>query len=436
MSDILLNIVSKIAKINISNIVLDGSLAENGIDSINMLVLREEVEGKYNIYISDSDWAIVKSVNDLYRCLRTHGIDETSRVVVQINPLDRPDNYGVVVDNNGTLSTDLEIGMPLTGRNNLAEGPFLQQLGHIRWAHMCNITKVKSKNVVDEQGNRLYPTFFYVELDFSENQPMACFGENDVFRIHGDIKRYGTSILDGTYFLVPKGSNKVDRFDILTKESALKKDIPVVRLSNVFVMQFSGAEWLRKSRPANPGFEHIKEIVEPPDSYAKMKAAEQSGSFCEIPAEYYLITKEPVVVDYQLIPDRDLNGAGLVYFANYPVFLDICERKVLENCTIPLCDDFINMRTLVSRKSAYLNNASAKDVLKIEVMIALRNPYLIQTGNPEAESVQFIVNSRMYRGSDGRLMMVSTAKKTIYNKSIGDFEYLVDALSKGGCQFL
>jgi hypothetical protein len=29
------------------------------------------------------------------------------------------------------------------------------------------------------------------------------------------------------------------------------------------------------------------------------------------------------------VPDRDLNGAGLVYFANYPMFLDICERDVL-----------------------------------------------------------------------------------------------------------
>ena len=41
-----------------------------------------------------------------------------------------------------------------------------------------------------------------------------------------------------------------------------------------------------------------------------------------------------------------LCGAGLVYFANYPMFLDICERDVLLSAPWPLSDALVHVDIL------------------------------------------------------------------------------------------
>jgi probable biosynthetic protein (TIGR04098 family) len=58
--------------------------------------------------------------------------------------------------------------MPLTGRNNLAETPLLQYLGDQRWRHVSDLIGIPSRDIVDEAGERLYATFFYVEIEFPE----------------------------------------------------------------------------------------------------------------------------------------------------------------------------------------------------------------------------------------------------------------------------
>ena len=127
------------------------------------------------------------------------------------------------------------------------------------------------------------------------------------------------------------------------------------------------------------------------------------------------MTDGPVQRDYQLVPDRDLNGAGLVYFANYPMFLDICERDVLASAASPLSHDLIDQRTVVHRRSAYLNNASSRDTLRIEI-----EPWLRATG----AGLHLHVNARMFRQSDQRLMMVSTVRKIVPASAVADWPAL------------
>jgi probable biosynthetic protein (TIGR04098 family) len=93
---------------------------------------------------------------------------------------------------------------------------------------------------------------------------------------------------------------------------------------------------LKKGRPAHPGFTRIPALAEPPDSSVLTKQAEQNGRFGSPGAGWKPMTEGPVQQEYRLIPDRDLNGAGLVYFANYPMFLDIAERAVLSSAPVPL----------------------------------------------------------------------------------------------------
>jgi probable biosynthetic protein (TIGR04098 family) len=263
----------------------------------------------------------------------------------------------------------------------------------------------------------LYATFFYVDVAFPQASPMAAFGENDRFKITSTLARYGTSMLDGTSYLLPVSethrASGLGDVSFSSLEQAIAAGVPAVRLSNVFVRQFAGAEWLKKGRPAHPRFEQIPALSEPPDSYLVTKQAEQSGQFGSRGSGWIAMTDGPVQQEYRLVPDRDLNGAGLVYFANYPMFLDICERAVLLSARLPLSESLVDRRTLVRRQSAYLNNASSTDTLRIEIEPWIHESELARAQSADTIDLRLHVNCRMYRRSDDRLMMVATALKVV-----------------------
>ena len=407
-------LVAELAQTSAEIVDLDRRLDDQGVDSLNLIVLRERLQEAFGVVFPDEEWASLDTPAGILAGLtRRHAL-----AAVAGTTQGTPANSGRTAGTASGSNDDLEIGMPLTGRNNLAETPLLQYLGDRRWRQLSEIIGVPSREIVDEQGERLYATFFYVEVAFPPERPMAAFGENDRFRVTGTIARYGTSMVDGVSYLLPVGgttgpASGVPGLAYSSIPEAIAAGVPAVRLSNIFVRQFGGAEWLKKGRPAHPRFAEIPALSEPPDSYVLTKQAEQDGHLGLAGDGWTPMTDGPVQRDYRLIPDRDLNGAGLVYFANYPMFLDICERDVLLSAPWPLSEDLVDRRTVIRRRSAYLNNASSSDTLRIEL-----EPWIRSAGGPGAErnestDLHLHVNCRMYRRSDNRLMMVSTVRKVV-----------------------
>lgn len=426
------HIVADLAQTSVDAIEAARWVTDYRVDSLQLLILREKLESVLQVHFPDSVWLNFSSIREVadYVSQRRPAAAAVaagpsgSVAVAPSGPATAPAAAQTGAPRrytpSGLLYADIEVGMPLTGRNNLAEGPLLQLLGDLRWSHISQLCGVPSKQIVDAEQNRLYPTFFFVEMNFPPTRPLAGYGENDRVKAVSDLRRFGASMLDGTFHLLPADAPETGTLPPATSEA------PTVRLSNIFVMQFSGAEWLKKSRPANPGFDRIPELAQAPDSYVSVKQAEKDGRFGAPPAGYVRMTDAPVSVEYRLVPDRDLNGAGLVYFANYPVFLDIAERSVLEAAALPLPSALIDRRTLVRRRSAYLNNASARDLLRIEVEPWLENPFLSDSVAPELAPIRLWLNFKMYRQSDGRLMMVSTAEKTVFSRAIEDAPFCAE----------
>jgi probable biosynthetic protein (TIGR04098 family) len=403
------------------------------IDSLSQLIARETLERVLAVYFSDDMWVRFRSMNALIDHVeerRRSGAREAPAPQAQAHAPTAAASGGVRLSASGMLYDDLEIGMPLTGRNNLAEGPLLQYLGDLRWKHLGAVCGVPSKQIVDADGNRLYSTFFYVEIAFPEGRPMASYGENDRFRVASTMQKFGDAMLDGTVFLLPEDAPETGRAPFPDVAAAAAAGTPAVRLSNVFVRQFTDGAWLKKSRPANPGVGRISEMAVAPECYAAVKQAGQDGTFGRPGAAWVPLTDGPVQREYKLIPDRDLNGAGLVYFANYPVFLDICEREVLASSNLPLPPELIDRRTLVRRRTAYLNNASATDTLDIETEAWIENPLLKQPAAPEMAPIRLFLNHRMRRRSDGHAMMVSTAEKLIFGRAMEDLPAFPELLAR------
>lgn len=338
---------------------------------------------------------------------------------------------GTYLGEDGNLYSDLRIGMPLMGRCNLAESPLLKEMGHLRWQHIEALTGIPSIELADEEGDRLYATFFYVEIVFPPERPMAAFVENDEVTIVSQLRRFGRLMLDGESYLCPSETQpSLTDLESLSTEVASSRGIPYVRLSNMFVKQWGGADWLKKGYPANSGLTNIPGTKSAPVGAVVGPEVRIAQSFPAPDETFTLLTEHETKTLYQIVPDRDINGVGLLYFANYPRYLDICERDTLSGLPIALFDDeLLDLRTLVLRRSAYFSNARADDVLEVYVRCWIENPFLNGCPEPARSPVNLHLNYRMKRQSDQRLMLVATAKKTIYGKTLGEtplLDYLRD----------
>lgn len=406
---------------------------ELGMASLDLVLLREAIERKFSVTIGDDELASFRTVTaiaDLIEAKLQDGAP-SEQPVVTAPAATSPHLTGGSHLERDLLFSDLEIGMPMTGRNNLAETPLLREIGHLRWQHISALSGVPSKDVVDDDGDRLYPTFFFVELAFPPAKPMATHRENDRFTVVSSLRRYGRSMLDGEHYLFPSDAADDQKRPPISPEDGLKAGIPFVRLSNSFVKQWQGAGWLKKSRPAAPGFDRVPESAEPPDTHAESNRAKEAGFLFDVPDGYVPLMEQPVDVEYEIVPDRDLNGAGLLYFANYPMILEIAERKVLSG--LGMEDELIDLRTLVHRKAAYFSNATQDERLKVSITAFISDP--AHTGeDPEIAPIRLLLNYQMERGSDERLMLVSSAKKVVMGRTMADttlLDSVVDVSAHG-----
>jgi len=222
-------------------------------------------------------------------------------------------------------------------------------------------------------------------------------------------------MIEGRHYLLPDdvGGSALPE----AREIDGRTDLPWVQLSSTFVRQWKGAGWLKKSRPVAPGFQRIEESERRPVASARVKAAQGGEPLLGTPATYVPLFPAARTVEFGIEPDRDLNGAGLLYFANYALFLDLTERRILTEIEkVGFDHDQLDGRTLEHRRSAYFSNASARDTLRIEMQGWIENPFEAGTARPgspppEEAPVRLLLQFRMHRASDERLMLACSARK-------------------------
>ncbi len=428
-------ILGTILSLEPDEIPLDAHIMEQlGADSWQYLEFRTELEKQFGIIISDEDvdrLARLRECTTLIGEYLSRGFQPSGGQQAMPPPRTQTGIYPEkMLREDGTFYWDIEIGVSLMGRNNLGETPLMKLLGEIRWGHIAAFTKVPSRQLVDETGERLYATFYYVEIRFPRETPMASYGENDRITTVSTLRSYGNSIIDGYTFLYPAAWPTDKKIPLLNGRQALEIGIPYIRSSNIFVKMLQGAAWLKKSRPASPGMDSIPKTAEVPETYLLIKKASDEGRFVSPPPYASPITDGKVKVAYQIEPDQDLNGLGLLYFASYPMILDIAERKILpEKALLPLRHELLDLRTIVSRQSAYLSNAHQSDSIEVFLEAWIENPFLSRHPAPEVCPIRLFFSYEMYRVSDGRKMMVSNAEKVIFGKTLEDAGFL-DQLEK------
>lgn len=293
----------------------------------------------------------------------------------------------------------LRLGMPHTQSGGLSEQALLAVAGDLRWTDIGAASGTPASQQLDSEGRAVYASFYFVEVaDFGE-RGLATFAPADEIEIVSTLSRYGRTMLDGEHRLYRQGT-------LPAELPARLPPAPRVRLSNVFVCEGKGPNDLKITSPANARIEEIPASESEPDSYAFIRSARRAGRFFEPPQDATPLWEGARTIVYPINPDRDVNGVGLIYFANYVAFMDLAERAALEGSGLYRATD-LDGRSTLWRRIGYYGNALRHDTLEIGV-----EAYRL-AANPG----HLLLHHRIRRPSDGRLIAVSSAQKAL---ALGD----------------
>lgn len=288
-----------------------------------------------------------------------------------------------------------------TGANRLCESSLLMQLGALQWQEIARLAGTRLTWLRGASGQPVYASFYYIHERFSRGRPLSSYDLDEVLSIRSEVQLCGTSRIDGRHTLHGEGADGGDGGDGGEPAS--------VQMCNVFVEKLGGPDHLRVTMPANLDVRRFPRRDAPPASWGAVQGVKSMGRFPRPSGrEVRPLGPAGFCFRYPINPDRDINGIGLVYFANYIAFLDMAERALLRRAGF--AEEAIDARALLEREIAYYGNARASDTLAIEVEAAALDA---SAGASPADSGLVRFDYRVSRESDGRLVAISAAVKAV-----------------------
>jgi probable biosynthetic protein (TIGR04098 family) len=267
---------------------------------------------------------------------------------------------------------DLPIGLPHTNYNQLAEYLMLMQVGHFQWQSIARTIQTPLSELRTKDGGEVYATFYYIEEQIPEGTTLPHFQLDDTVRFLIHLRGFKNIAVDGRIIFHHK--HIIEQAAIQSDDEFIKAYstglYPSIRLSNVFVTPLSSNETLKLASPVNASFDHFQPLANQENAYNITRMAGAKGTFGLFDSDDWVGTNPstPFSIVYDINPDRDSNGAGLVYFANYIAFFDWAERKSLSDYEVDLPVERLHMRTLRSRQLAYYGNVNLEDSIRITIL--------------------------------------------------------------------
>jgi probable biosynthetic protein (TIGR04098 family) len=301
---------------------------------------------------------------------------------------------------------DLLLGLPHTNHQQLAEHLLLAHAGHLQWQSMAGLLGTPLSRLRTVSGAPVYATFHYIEERIPPEASLDGFGLDATLRFVLRLRAYKNMAVDGRVLFHRK---EVVEAMGLEDEAAFRSaeqagDFPYLRLANVFITPAGGNDNLKFAPPAGVSFEGFDSMPLADSAHVITRKARESGGFDLLGQGWSEDDVGPVETSYEIDPDRDTNGAGLVYFANYVAFLDAAERAALSRARGGAIPSGATLtRRLRARRLAYYGNVELDDGITTRVRVFGR------ASDPTLVGFHY----RVERKSDGQLICLSEAIKAL-----------------------
>ncbi len=272
---------------------------------------------------------------------------------------------------------DLTLGLPHTNHRFFSEHLMLKYAGHFQWQAIAAAAGLPLSSLRTTSGGEVYASFYYIEIIVPDAAPLESFRLDDTVRFIVALRSFKNVAFEGRL--------NFDRPERVGDAS------PFIRFANIFITPEKGNSRLRVAPPAQADFHELPPLPNEENPYHLTRAASESGTLGLLDEAWLPVTSREH--RYPIDVDRDTNGAGLVYFANYVAFMDTAERLAL--------DGGAPERSLRHRRIAYYGNADVNDTLTIAVTV------LRSAAHPHALGFRYVIR----RQEDGETICLSEAIK-------------------------
>lgn len=311
------------------------------------------------------------------------------------------------------------VGMPNMAPDQLSEVELLKIFGDFQWTQLGEAVKRPSHELVNEAGERLYPSFVHVECDFGRNDSIMQFQEGDVVHSRGTVRFHAGQFAEGWAVLGKEEVPHDALAAIETKADLRKLESPWICMTNAIVARMGDNNRLKTFRPA--GIQHIDVPVAPetPQGLVEHEQVMQGAEIEPLHETGPLVTlvpqdDSPVVYGIEL--ENDLNGAGLLYFARYVAMMNYAERSfLLRRLDTPFSLPLHRFLSTSARRSYFFANAEETDRVLIRVKGALVEPgtEAPRRSGIRTEVMRLVFRFELHRESDGVLMAKSLVTKAL-----------------------
>ena len=211
---------------------------------------------------------------------------------------------------------DTIIHLPQTDATGLSENWLFKHCGEMHWDYLCaamGISGVNSKEMRDDAGNRLYPTFVAIRGRY--DHPLCTVQMDQHFQTTVKLNHFGRAFFHSTIAF----KNQEARFDLEMLTTFVARDK-------------NGLNDLHQSLPsANLAYNSEPLNATPPILKLSRKLRHDDLSEYDfLGYQFSLSERDPgLQISFEPSPYIDYNGAGLLYFAAYPTIADTLERQLI-----------------------------------------------------------------------------------------------------------
>jgi probable biosynthetic protein (TIGR04098 family) len=186
----------------------------------------------------------------------------------------------------------------------------------MHWDYLCaamGVTGVNAKEMRDNAGNRLYPTFVAIKGRYAT--PLCAVQMDQHFETTVKLNHYGRAFFHSTIAF----TNNEARFDL--------------EMLTTFVARYKkGFNDLRQSLPSANLVYNSTPLNTPPPLLKRSQALRHAEvTEYEFAGHQFSISENDLNLQITCEPSPyiDYNGAGLLYFAAYPTIVDTLERQLV-----------------------------------------------------------------------------------------------------------
>jgi probable biosynthetic protein (TIGR04098 family) len=301
----------------------------------------------------------------------------------------------------------------------LSEVEFLKLLAAYQWSGIAHMLGRKPSEITNDSRERLYGSVIDVEMKLADQHSMEVLGEDAEIRVRNRVSSYAKKFVEGLFVIDDKPIPDAVVEKVQRREDLRGLPFSWACMTNAFIVRAGGNVKLKVFKPEGADDARIPELAQPPYGISESGRVQASGQIEPLGSDdaqpLAWLGREPVV--YTIVPESDLNGAGLVYFARYEAMMNYGERRFLcERLEWPFSSELVSYLSTEHRKAFFFANASPTDQVEVRISAGVLRPGAFPAppdSLPYRVPLKFLFRIDLHRGSDKALMASSLVRKSL-----------------------